>query len=133
MKKLISVLLILTTVSALLVGCGTSQNSKTSKNVEKSEADKIIEQAEKMTLEELYKKAIEESNGKIMYGIGNSSRGATAATGFIEALQKIDSSYNGTIEWSQPKNNSIFTLLNADITSSSHTYSMTLIQDGNQN
>nr|WP_308743146.1 hypothetical protein [uncultured Anaerocolumna sp.] len=129
MKKLVSLLLVLTMVSTMLAGCGTSQ---TSKSGEKSEAEKIIEQAEKMTLQELYQKAIEESKGKTMYGIGNSSRGATAATGFIEELQKIDSSYNGTIEWSQPKNNSIFTLLNADITSSSHTYSMTLIQDGNQ-
>lgn len=135
MKKLVSVLLIFTMVSTLLVGCGSSQTSKTaesSKSAEKNETDKIMEQAEKMTLQELYQKAIEESNGKTMYGIGNSSRGATAATGFIEALQKMDSSYNGSIEWSQPKNNSIFTLLNADITSSSHTYSMTLIQDGNQ-
>ena len=47
-------------------------------------------------------------------------------------LQKIDPSYTGTIEWSQPKNNSIFTTLNADIKSANHIYSMTLIQDGNQ-
>lgn len=129
MKKIVAVLLVVTMVGTmLLTGCG-----KSSKNAgEKSEAEKVIEQAQKMTLDELYKKAIEESNGKTMYGIGNSSRGATAATGFIEELQKIDPSYNGTIEWSQPKNNSIFTLLNADITSSKHTYSMTLIQDGNQ-
>lgn len=85
-----------------------------------------------MTNEELFKKAIEESNGKVMYGIGNSSRGATAATNFINALKAIDPSYTGKIEWSQPKDNSIFTLLNADINSSKHTYSMTLIQDGNQ-
>lgn len=129
-KKLVSLLLVLTMSSAMLAGCGTAKTS--SKSEEKSEAEKVIEQAEKLTLQELYKKAIEESNGKTMYGIGNSSRGATAATGFIEELKKVDSSYNGTIEWSQPKNNSIFTLLNADIISSSHTYSMTLIQDGNQ-
>lgn len=129
MKKLVSVLLVLTMLSALLfTGCGKSQTTSAGN----SEAEKIIKEAEKMTLQELFKKAIEESNGKTMYGIGNSSRGATAATGFIEELQKIDSAYNGTIEWSQPKNNSIFTLLNADITSSTHTYSMTLIQDGNQ-
>lgn len=97
-----------------------------------SEIEQIIAEAEQMSLEELYKKAIEESNGKTMYGIGNSSRGSTAGTGFVEALQAIDPSYTGTIEWSQPKNNSIFTLLNADISSSTHTYSMTLIQDGNQ-
>lgn len=129
MKKLVALLLVVAMVGTMLVGCKPSTNGKSGA---KGEVEKIIEQAEKMTLEELFKKAIEESKGKTMYGIGNSSRGAAAATGFIEELQKIDSSYNGTIEWSQPKNNSIFTLLNADITSSTHTYSMTLIQDGNQ-
>lgn len=133
MKKLLSVFLVVIMTSAVLAGCGKKTDNNTGENnKEKSEVEKIIEQAEQMTLEELYQKAIEESKGKTMYGIGNSSRGATAATGFIEELKKIDSSYNGTIEWSQPKNNSIFTLLNADITSASHTYSMTLIQDGNQ-
>ena len=47
-------------------------------------------------------------------------------------LKGIDPSYDGVIEWSQPKNNSIFTTLNADIKSANHIYSMTLIQDGNQ-
>ncbi|MDR1354862.1 MAG: hypothetical protein LBJ43_01080 [Propionibacteriaceae bacterium] len=92
----------------------------------------IIAQAEGMTNQELFLKAIEESNGKTLNGIGNSSRGATAATAFIAALQAIDPSYTGKIEWNQPKNNSIFTLLNADVTSATHNYSMTLIQDGNQ-
>lgn len=103
-----------------------------SKSAELTGVAAIIAQAEGMTNAELFQKAIEESNGKVMRGIGNSSRGATAATAFIAELQKIDPSYNGTIEWNQPKNNSIFTTLNADITSATHTYSMTLIQDGNQ-
>ena len=73
--------------------------------------EEVIAQAQTMTNEELYAKAIEESNGKTLYGIGNSSRGKTAGASFIEMLQKIDPSYTGTIEWSQPKNNSIFTTL----------------------
>ena len=44
-----------------------------------------------MTLEELAKKAIEESNGKTFYGVGNSSRGKSALPLFIEYLQSIDS------------------------------------------
>lgn len=92
----------------------------------------VIAQAQTMTNEELFKKAIEESNGKTLYGIGNSSRGKTAGESFVQMLQTIDPSYTGVIEWSQPKNNSIFTTLNADIKSSQHIYSMTLIQDGNQ-
>ncbi|MEA4945104.1 MAG: hypothetical protein VB080_11790 [Propionicimonas sp.] len=116
---------------ALLAGCGGG--SEPAANDEASKATQaLITQAEGMSSEELFKKAIEESKGKTMYGIGNSSRGAAAATEFIAALQQIDPSYNGQIEWSQPKNNSIFTTLNADINSSTHTYSMTLIQDGNQ-
>ncbi len=94
--------------------------------------EEIIAQAQAMTNEDLYKKAIEESNGKVMYGIGNSSRGKTAGESFVALLKTIDPNYTGTIEWSQPKNNSIFTTLNADIKSAQHIYSMTLIQDGNQ-
>lgn len=92
----------------------------------------VIAQAQTMTNEELYAKAIEESKGRTLYGIGNSSRGKTAGASFVEMLKGIDPSYDGVIEWSQPKNNSIFTTLNADIKSANHIYSMTLIQDGNQ-
>ncbi len=99
---------------------------------EASSVEDIIAQAQNMTNAELYQKAIEESNGQVLYGIGNSSRGKTAGASFVAMLQTIDPSYTGTIEWSQPKNNSIFTILNADIKSAKHIYSMTLIQDGNQ-
>ena len=50
----------------------------------------VIEQAQTMTLEELFKKAIEESNGKDFYAVGNSSRGKSALPLFVEELQKID-------------------------------------------
>ena len=49
-----------------------------------TETQKIIKEAEGMTLEELAKKAIEESNGKMFYGVGNSSRGKSALPLFIE-------------------------------------------------
>lgn len=94
--------------------------------------EEVIAQAQTMTNEELFAKAIEESKGQTLYGIGNSSRGKTAGASFVEMLKTIDPSYDGVIEWSQPKNNSIFTTLNADIKSANHIYSMTLIQDGNQ-
>ena len=54
--------------------------------------DAIIAEAETMTLEELAAKAIEESNGKTFYGVGNSSRGKSALPVFIEYLQSIDPS-----------------------------------------
>ncbi len=63
----------------------------------------IIKEAEGMTLEELAKKAIEESNGKTFYGVGNSSRGKSALPLFIEYLQSIDSSYNMEFSGSSPR------------------------------
>lgn len=125
MKRFLYDLLFVIVAGAMLSGCATLYAAQ-------PDAAKIIAEAEKLPVQELYRRAIQESNGKTLYGIGNSSRGATAATGFLELLRSIDPSYTGKIEWSQPKNNSIFTLLNADVKSSTHTYSMTLIQDGNQ-
>ncbi len=99
---------------------------------QQSETQKIIAQAQTMTLEELGQKAIEESNGKTFYGLGNSSRGKTALPYFIEWLQTIDSSYTLNYEWQQPKNNKIFDQLTADSQKATGTFAMTLIQDGNQ-
>ena len=84
----------------------TDEAAKEDENL--SEIEKIIKEAEGMTLEELAKKAIEESNGKTFYGVGNSSRGKTALPLFIEYLQTIDSNYTMEYEWQQPKNNKIF-------------------------
>jgi len=124
MKKALATLLALALVLAT-TSFGALAEQTTS-------VEDVIAQAQTMTNAELYQKAIEESNGKVLYGIGNSSRGKTAGESFVQMLQTIDPSYTGSIEWSQPKNNSIFTTLNADIKSSQHIYSMTLIQDGNQ-
>ena len=93
---------------------------------------KIIKEAEGMTMEELAKKAIEESNGKMFYGVGNSSRGKTALPLFIDYLKTIDPNYNMEFEWQQPKNNKIFDQLTADSLKETGTFAMTLIQDGNQ-
>lgn len=122
MKRLLSVIVALMMLLSL-TGAALAQDLS---------VEEVIAQAEQMTNDELYRKAIEESNGKVLYGIGNSSRGKTAGASFVAMLQGIDPSYTGTIEWSQPKSNSIFTTLNADIKSSKHVYAMTLIQDGNQ-
>jgi len=122
----------ITAVMALaLTGC-TGGGTSTGGDPASKALQDLINQAQGMSSEELYKKAIEESNGQTMYGIGNSSRGATAGDSFIAMLKTIDPTYTGKINWSQPKNNTIFTTLNADINSSNHTYSMTLIQDANQ-
>ena len=100
--------------------------------VELTEIEKIIKEAETMSMEELGKKAIEESKGKTFYGVGNSSRGKSAIPLFIEYLQTIDSSYTMEYDWQQPKNNKIFDQLTADSLKKTGTFAMTLIQDGNQ-
>ena len=92
----------------------------------------VIAQAQTMTLEELAQKAIEESNGKMFYGVGNSSRGKSALPLFIDYLKTIDPSYNMDFEWQQPKNNKIFDQLTADSLKDTGTFTMVLIQDGNQ-
>lgn len=123
MKKFLSLVLALALFGTLFAGQSFA---------EANSVEEIIALAQTMSNEELYKKAIEESKGQTLYGIGNTSRGKTAGASFIEMLKTIDPSYDGVLEWSQPKNNSIFTTLNADVKSAQHIYSMTLIQDGNQ-
>ena len=159
-KKVLSSILAFTMVVTALVGCGNSGFSTTTTSTttdtqtattetatadtaaatetatepaaELTGIDAIIAEAEGMTMEELAKKAIEESNGKTFYGVGNSSRGKSALPVFIEYLQSIDSSYNMEFEWQQPKNNKIFEQLTSDSLKSEGTFAMTLIQDGNQ-
>ena len=157
-KKVLATVLSFTMVVSSLVGCGGASNSGTtattdtaktetagasdaapSAGEEKAEPaaeltgiDAIIAEAEGMSMDELAKKAIEESNGKTFYGVGNSSRGKSALPVFIEYLQTIDPSYSMEFEWQQPKNNKIFEQLTSDSLKSEGTFAMTLIQDGNQ-
>ena len=121
-------LVILSAAAVTLFGFASCNKSQ----AKKSAVQEIIAQAENMTFDELCQKAIEESKNATLKGIGNSSRGKTAGASFIKYLQSLDSTYNGKIEWSQPKNNSIFTTLNVDYKSANPEYFMTLIQDGNQ-
>ena len=155
-RKLISLLLTASMAVSMLAACGSSSNNSAAttaaaaadkpaetqaaqpaeteapKEENLSGIDAIIKEAEGMSMEELAKKAIEESNGKTFYGVGNSSRGKSALPLFIAYLQTIDPNYNMEFEWQQPKNNKIFEQLTADSLKDSGTFAMTLIQDGNQ-
>lgn len=98
-RKLISLLLTASMAVSMLAACGSSSNNTAATTAAAAAADKpaetqaaqpaeteapkeenltgidaIIKEAEGMTMEELAKKAIEESNGKTFYGVGNSSR-----------------------------------------------------------
>lgn len=156
-RKLISLLLTASMAVSMLAACGSSSNNTAATTAAAAAADKpaetqaaqpaeteapkeenltgidaIIKEAEGMSMEELAKKAIEESNGKTFYGVGNSSRGKSALPLFIAYLQTIDPNYNMEFEWQQPKNNKIFEQLTADSLKDTGTFAMTLIQDGNQ-
>jgi hypothetical protein len=122
MKKLLSVLLMLTMIFSLFSFA----------SAEGQTVEEIIAQAQTMTNEELYKKAIEESHDVAVSGVGNSSRGKSAGETFVLMLQGIDPTYAGSVDWQQPKNNSIFNMLESDINNTTHQFFMTLIQDGNQ-
>lgn len=122
MKKRIFVFL-----AALLLVFGLAACTK-----KKSEVEKIIEEAQNMTMTELIAKAYEESNGMTLYGLGNSSRGKTAGETFVAMIKETYPDYNGQIEWSQPKENTIFEMLTQDTNSANPKFFMTLIQDGSQ-
>ncbi len=129
MKKIVAMMLALVMVLAL-VACGGSKPANT--DTKDSAVKQVIKEAQGMTLEELCKKAIEESNGATFYGVGNSSRGKSALPLFIEYLQTLDPNYTLNFEWQQPKNNKIFDQLTADSMKEKGTFAVTLIQDGNQ-
>lgn len=137
---------VLALLAMTVVACGPEKGDTRVKDV--------IEQAQKMTRNELYAKAIEELDGKEMNAVGNSSRGRTAQESFLNFLRgkkfdKDTSTYIAdatlrvdfpqykenlvaTINWTQPKNNMIFSQISNDIRSANPTLSMTLIQDGSQ-
>ena len=123
MKKAFALMLALVMVLALVPAAFAKEDSA---------VKQVIAEAQGLTLEELAKKAIEESNGATFYGVGNSSRGKSALPLFIEYLQTIDPSYTLNFEWQQPKNNKIFDQLTANSLKSKGTFAVTLIQDGNQ-
>ena len=116
-------------VCTLIFSCG-KEGAQT--KPAQSRVELVIAEAQKLSLEELARKAIEESNGQTIYGVGNSSRGKTALPLFIDYLKSIDSSYSLNYDWQQPKNNKIFDQLTADSLKETGTFALTLIQDGNQ-
>ena len=128
MKKFVAMMLAFVMVLGL-VACG---GSATPANTKDSAVKQVIKEAQGLTLEELCKKAIAESNGATFYGVGNSSRGKSALPLFIEYLQTLDANYTLNFEWQQPKNNKIFDQLTADSLKEKGTFAVTLIQDGNQ-
>ena len=121
-----------TTTTPAATNSGSTSTPAPADDANLTAVQKIIKEAEGMTMEELAKKAIEESKGQTLYGVGNSSRGKSALPLFIEYLQSIDPSYTLEFDWQQPKNNKIFDQLTANSQKATGTFAVTLIQDGNQ-
>ncbi len=124
-RKVLAAFFVIIVSLFMTAGC-SEQKPKMSK------VDDIIKEAQTMTLEQLAKRAIDESKGKKFFGLGNSSRGKDAIPKFIKYLQTIDPSYNLDFDWQQPKNNKIYDQLIADAAKEKGTFAMTLIQDGTQ-
>ena len=105
-KRVLALILVAAMCMSLLAGCGgapaASGGEEPAGNepaAELSPVQAIIKEAQGMTMEELARKAIEESNGKTLYGVGNSSRGKSALPKFIDYLKTIDPSYDLQYEW----------------------------------
>lgn len=130
MKKIFIIALVcLFALSSVFAG-GGKEEAKTTEN--QSYVKQVIAQAETMSFDEICKKAIEETKGQSVFGVGNSSRGKSAFPLLVEYLKTIDPTYDVKFEWQQPKNNNIFGQLAADSAKTQGTFFAVLIQDGNQ-
>ena len=70
----------------IAIPVSASGSGESAASAELSPVEEIIQQAEGMSMEELAKKAIEESNGKMFYGVGNSSRGKSSPISRLSIL-----------------------------------------------
>ena len=118
LKKNVS--LVLVAAAMLLTGCG-GQGQNT------SEVQKVIDQAEKMDEEQLYKKAAAEIGDNKFIVIANSSRMKEA---FPAWCKYVNEKYGGHLktdgtnfQTTQPKNNQIFTQIKGDVTGTNHSIS----------
>lgn len=130
----------------VLAGCNdTSKNSKGDgsdekvDSVEVSAVQKVINEAQEMDEADLYKKAVDEINGKSFTVVANSSRMKDAFPAWVDYINKnyktklgLTSDFQAGFSTTQPKNNQIFNTIKGDVTGANHSISMTLIQDGSQ-
>jgi hypothetical protein len=138
------------TATALLTACGGGS----SEDADTKRVKAVIAEAETMSWKEVYKKAMDELDGKTMYCTGNSSRGTIAMTRFLHALQgqepkkatdtsdtaeyqdKADyaefktykPNFTFTIQWANKTGGQIYDYVDGDITGGK-TLDMTMIQN----
>lgn len=98
---------------------------------------KVIEEAETMTTEQLYRKAAEEINGKKLTVVSNTSRlsDKNIRIPFAKLINDNgwhDGAFDFEIVSTQPKNNQIFEQIKSDVTGNNHNLSLVHIQDALQ-
>ena len=103
------------TTSALISAC-SGQGGGSS---EKTRVQKVVEQAEKMSREDLFKKAAEELGSQTFHWYATSSRGGKVKDKFVAELNKAGGT-NITadqIDYQTTVDGRIYTILNAEIES----------------
>ena len=118
--------------SAMLTAC----NSKGS-GEELTRVKKIVAEAEKMSRDDLFKKAAEEIGDKTFHWYATSSRGGKVKDKFVEELNKVRPSGAkeisvDQIDYQTTVDGKIYTFLNAEIESNKPVTSGALLQDGYQ-
>ena len=118
--------------SALLSACSGQQGGG-----ELSRVKKVVAEAEKMSREDLFKKAAEEIGTQTFHWYATSSRGGKVKDKFVEELNKVRPEGAAEIKVDQidyqtTVDGKIYTFLNAEIESGKAVTSGALLQDGYQ-
>ena len=116
-------------VTALVSACGQQASSK-------SAVEKIVEQAQTMSRDEVYKKAAEELGDNEFHWLGTSSRGGKdkVRQAFVAELKRVSGKefdFN-KIKYDTTVDGKVYTILNGYIESGQAYYSGALLQDGYQ-
>ena len=131
------------TCASLLAACGTpaaststtsDDGTDTSEKKELTAVEKVVQEAEGMAREDLYKKAAEELGNKTFHWLATSSRGGKVKGEFVKALNEAagTSITESQIDYQTTVDGTIYTFLNAEVESGNATYSGALLQDGYQ-
>ena len=129
-KILFGVAVLALSSTALLSAC----SGQGSGSGEKTRVQKVVEQAEKMSREDLYKKAAEELGSQTFHWYATSSRGGKVKDKFVKALNDAagTSITESQIDYQTTVDGRIYTILNAEIESGKQVTSGALLQDGYQ-
>ena len=133
-NKILFCLSVLTlSATAGLSACSKQQDG----GKELSRVQKVVAEAEKMSREELFKKAAEEIGSQTFHWYATSSRGGKVKKEFVAELNKVRPEgaaeiTDSQIDYQTTVDGKIYTFLNAEIESGKPVTSGALLQDGYQ-